>query len=405
VPPYSIIRGKFLSSRIRLSKCHSALTLIILFDCLPSMRKKDHLIQCLRVGIFAMWLCFGWVSFISTDGVAYPQLSSGLERRTYRYTMRGEVRLLLFWLSRDGVGGGQISFSTVGEQNSSRKTEQLEILFGSNPDRVPGKINRWGYGKEITTWVRNRPEEPFQIQESQFEGLMRHSEEEGLTQVLSNSSSKSTPEQFQYDATDSRITRGEAKYQVRIFSDPRECNYLHPEWLLSRYENEIKKQPATRQKILHPLLPPFSLPYGFLTALQELIQQLVQLHNQNRGLLRSARPALVYGYNAKFYRLEVQSVEVSPQFNFPFSSGAPAARVQFQVTNLVRKSRTQFSLFFDLVGEHSGIPFRIIHQPRWWLRIQLDLDPKRLPERRSEQIFRTAPLPGKTAMEKEEPKQ
>lgn len=364
-----------------------------------------RLIEYLPARFFLLGIFFALAGIVSAAGIASsdspPDLESSDSRsQTYYYTMRGEVRLLLFWLSRDGVGGGQISFSSRTKPNPNRKTELMEVLFGSNPDRIPGKINRWGYGKETATWVRNLPEEPFQLQESRFQGLMRHSEEDSLSQVLAGSSSQNSSGQFQYDATDSLVTWSEAHYEVRIFSDPREFHYLHPDWLLSRYETEIKKQSATRQRTLYPLRPPFSQPYGFLSGMLELIRQLLRIQDQDRRLLCASRPSLTYVFNAKLYRLEVQNIDISDHFSSPLSDKSSAAKVQFQVTNLVRKSRNQFWLFVDLNGEHSGIPFRIIHQPRWWLRIQLDLDPKRLPVRPPGELLRTTPLLGKSAMGK-----
>src|SRR5688572_19014010 len=56
------------------------------------------------------------------------------------YRMLAKVRPLLFWISRDNVGGARIGW--LGDQLGSRG---FELLIGSDPTRAPRKINRWGY--------------------------------------------------------------------------------------------------------------------------------------------------------------------------------------------------------------------------------------------------------------------
>jgi hypothetical protein len=41
----------------------------------------------------------------------------------------------------------------------------------------------------------------------------------------------------------------------------------------------------------------------------------------------------------------------------------------------VKRTRTDFSLWVPLSGDLKGLPVRILLQPWWWLRLQLDLDP------------------------------
>ena len=56
------------------------------------------------------------------------------------YRMLAKVRPLLFWISRDNVGGARIGW--LGDQSGSKG---FELLIGSDPARAPRKINRWGY--------------------------------------------------------------------------------------------------------------------------------------------------------------------------------------------------------------------------------------------------------------------
>jgi hypothetical protein len=56
------------------------------------------------------------------------------------------------------------------------------VRFGSNPERVPGGHNRWGYGDETAYWRERGVEVPC-LEQSLFEGFMRRSNEESLSEV------------------------------------------------------------------------------------------------------------------------------------------------------------------------------------------------------------------------------
>src|SRR5690242_2607993 len=59
-------------------------------------------------------------------------------QRSYR--LKAGVRLLLFWIRRDDVGDATLTWRAgPGEHRI------LEFLVGSDPERAPRHINRWGF--------------------------------------------------------------------------------------------------------------------------------------------------------------------------------------------------------------------------------------------------------------------
>lgn len=57
------------------------------------------------------------------------------------------------------------------------------------------------------------------------------------------------------------------------------------------------------------------------------------------------------------------------------SSGVQnVSKVRFRCFNTFKKTQTDFELWLPRAGAFKDIPVRILHQPRWWLRLQLDLD-------------------------------
>src|SRR5580704_6717096 len=72
--------------------------------------------------------------------------SSPRQAAQYDYIMTARVRLLLFWVGKDDVGGGYIRRGTLPLDPAS---DVIELLIGSDPAKAPRAINRWGAASEI----------------------------------------------------------------------------------------------------------------------------------------------------------------------------------------------------------------------------------------------------------------
>ena len=66
--------------------------------------------------------------------------------------MKGSVRFLFFWIGKDNVGGGTLSCISNQYGPSGERIDGFEVLFGSDPNVVPGRHNRWGYARELAFW-------------------------------------------------------------------------------------------------------------------------------------------------------------------------------------------------------------------------------------------------------------
>src|SRR5690349_2844719 len=60
----------------------------------------------------------------------------------HTYRMLARVRPMLFWINCDNVGGAKVSLS--GDQKD-KDNFGIELLIGSDPQRAPRQINKWGY--------------------------------------------------------------------------------------------------------------------------------------------------------------------------------------------------------------------------------------------------------------------
>jgi hypothetical protein len=148
--------------------------------------------------------------------------------------------------------------------------------------------------------------------------------------------------------------------------------------LLSHYQARLARTPADEKEYLLNRPPVYDLPYGFLTALNELIRKAVETHEKQPDAWVARKPSLTFVYNAKPYRLEVLRIKEEGEFRLPVKPATMrmprVARVQFRSLNTVKGTRTDFDLWLPMSGELKGIPLRIQLQPRWWLRLRLDLD-------------------------------
>lgn len=100
----------------------------------------------------------------------------------YDYLMTARVRLLIFWAGKDD-GGGNIR---RGVSSEDPRLEFIQVLFGSDPEKAPRAINRWGAGTEVS-WHKEplstiRTED---ITASAFFGFMKSSQGKSASEMQS----------------------------------------------------------------------------------------------------------------------------------------------------------------------------------------------------------------------------
>jgi len=100
----------------------------------------------------------------------------------YNYIMTARVHLLFFWAGKDDVGSGYIR---RGSSSVDSHEEFFQVLFGSDPEKAPRAINRWGAGTEIA-WhhdpVATPPRED-DVTSSAFFGFMKSSRGKSVAEM------------------------------------------------------------------------------------------------------------------------------------------------------------------------------------------------------------------------------
>ncbi len=299
------------------------------------------------------------------------------EVKVYHYRMKGKVRLLIFWVGKDDVGGGQISVGRIKKENGNT-SHYVEVFFGSNPERVPGGINRWGYGQETAEWVTGADLADPILKETLFEGFMKHSMEKGLSEALANEAEAKSGAQFWYEGTRSLVRPDRAVTELRKFSTNQDFDYRHSQSIHCEYAKRLRSGPDKNKELINTSSS-YREPYGFLTAVQTVVGAAVADYARSQRLKRE-RKKLSYVYNSQLYELSIRGQKLVKKLAVPGGKGkAPdvyslVARIDFRVRKMSVRGHHDFTLWFPLEGDLKGVPVRILDRPRWWLGIELNLE-------------------------------
>jgi len=338
---------------------------------LPTSQKAFRIVLLL---FLVLWFCLARMA--GAD-------SGASESQTYLYSMKARVKLLFFWVGKDRVGGGSIRLIREPPDASGCSLEAVEVLFGSDPKRVPGGINRWGCGREWACWKLNRSATPH-LASTRFEGFMRHSKEESITQVRASDSREKADNLFWYDGIESTVTLQGTRSEIRIFSQNEDFDFQQSESAWAAYSRRRETGPPDRFRLLENTKL-YEQPLGFLTAVRELIREISRRFQLVPQSWMQTRYQISYAYHAKAYSLQVKRLRYEPRFVVQAQHGNPSGsssrefsdvvEAEFRIAEKPNGRPHDFTLWFSTKGADAAVPLRIVDHPRWWLQVELNLIP------------------------------
>ena len=255
--------------------------------------------------------------------------SSGVDVERHHYSISARIRpLLVFWISRSGVGDAVVT------KRQGPGDAGYSLLIGSDPDRAPRRINRWGY---ISEEIRGS--------EATLIGLMTESDEGSLQQAEANIGKQAS------------------------IAAPSEYSFRQVDTVLALAQQESSEDPERNVRVTR--LPTGTRP-GFLAAVAELMHRYVdQFHASGRVQLGGP---ITYVYHGRIY--ELRATHTQPLASVRVG-GAAYARViasDFETRSAYDGEVTQFSMTYGTEGPLAEIPLAASYQPRWWMQIDLTLD-------------------------------
>ncbi len=256
----------------------------------------------------------------------------------HHYTIGARVRpLLVFWITRNDVGDAIVT------RRRGPGEAAYSLLIGSDPNRAPLHINRWGY-----------IEEEIRGAEARLLGLMTESEEDSIQQAEANVRSQRSGT-HPFKVIQATADAEQAQARVASINMPEDYTVRQMHVVL-----DMARRAADGGRLRTVRLPPGTRP-GFLAAVSDAMR------------LPDLR-SIPYVYYGKFYDLRrtrsraVANVQIGPR------SYGPGIAADFVITNTRDGEQTKFSMTYGTAGAYAEVPLAAMYQPRWWMQIELSID-------------------------------
>ena len=227
----------------------------------------------------------------------------------YDYVMTARVHLLFFWAGKDDVGGGYIR---RGVSTEDPHLEFIQLLFGSDPEKAPRAINRWGAGTEVS-WHKEpvSTARPDDITASAFFGFMKSSRGKSAGEMQAELEREKKQGVHDFTGILSRVEASRALSLVVPLESDTDFN-LHD------YE---RAEPLMLERLADSTHPVQSLQDSarcprsaeFLETVAELLEDALERH--------AAPASRCYVYDAQENTLTLQ--KVSPVQSFPVRLHGP----------------------------------------------------------------------------------
>jgi hypothetical protein len=264
----------------------------------------------------------------------------------HHYRMTGRIRPLLFWVSRDDVGGARLVVH-AGPQG----TRRFELLIGTAPERAPRKLNRWGYFREEVTGG-----------EATVLGLMTSTNEDSLEEAQRRIARDGTI----FGIVDAVIGPRESVARTTTMAVAGDLTYRELDTMLSTVKSKNSGWNLRRVPRPDGVRP------GFMTALTEMIARSLaaRKEQQNPALL----PSIGFVYKEAVYDLHLREARFLPEARYRDRSFTNVLQGSFELRNRARRNTTRFQIAWGTEGPLSGVPVHMVYRPNFWFEAELVLD-------------------------------
>lgn len=293
----------------------------------------------------------------------------------YDYIMTAKLRLLFFWASKDDVGGGYVRRGVSAEEP---RLEFIQLLFGSDPEKAPRAINRWGAGTEVS-WHKEpiSPAHSEDVTSSAFFGFMKSSRGKSASEMQSELEREKKQGLHDFTGILSRVEPTRAFSLVVPLESDTDFN-LHD------YD---RAEPLMLERLSESPRPVKSLEIatrcsraaGFLATIAELLDDALE------G--RAAPISRCYVYDAQENTLELQKISpmdsLAVRLNGPNNTVLLDAKhknllqLDFVSTHKLTSKKVYFTIYTGTQGALRGVPVQICYQPNWWFQVVLNLLPQK----------------------------
>ena len=293
----------------------------------------------------------------------------------YDYIMTARVHLIFFWVGKDDVGGGYIR---RGVSSQDSHVEFFQVLFGSDPQKAPRAINRWGASTEVA-WHTNNvslPSREDDVTSSAFFGFMKSSRGKSVSEMQSELKKEQEQGQHSFTGILSRVEPSRAFSTVVPLQSDTDFNLHQYDIAQPIMLDRIAVSDRPVRSLEDPSRCPRSA--SFLATVADLLD--AALSGQAAPLSRC------YVHDAQENTLTLE--RVTPIHILLVQLHGPNSTVLLDTsyTNLLqldylsRHKETgktvSFSILIGTQGNLRGVPVQIRYQPNWWFQVVLNLRPE-----------------------------
>jgi hypothetical protein len=272
--------------------------------------------------------------------------------REYRYRLSGAIRPLLFW-----IGDGDVGSARIVRQDDEGSRRGCELLIGSDPDRAPRGINRWGW-----VWEEQRADGGTQ------RGLMRKIDEDSLEEVERIEERIRLENAYVFKSIRTEIEGGEARAENTVWVLPEDYTYYDVRDLLDVVDGEPQAPPQVNEARMPPVVRP-----GILLATADLVDRAVAAATQEpRRLLENV--AIPFNFNAIVCDLTLRETKWEESKEYGGRRYERLVRLELESYDPEHDDRQKYTLVCGTDGPWRGIPVYMKFQPKWWFRTEGVLD-------------------------------
>jgi hypothetical protein len=288
----------------------------------------------------------------ATAGSSTASPSSGLSGERHHYSISARVRpLLVFWISQSEVG------DAVMTKRQGPSETGYSLLIGSDPDRAPRRINRWGY---IDEQIRGG--------HATLIGLMTESDEDSIKEAEANIGRPIAGDRA-FKIIRATIDGDRARSIVTSIAAPAEYSFRQVHTVLDLAQRKSSEGQEARARVIR--LPSGTRP-GFLTAIAELMHRHVDEWHASGRVQRGA--PISYVYHGRIYELSVTRTQPVASVRVGGATYAHVIASDFEARSSYDGEVDQFSITYGTDGPLAEVPLAASYRPRWWMQIDLTLD-------------------------------
>jgi len=307
--------------------------------------KRQFFINILLIVTLLIGLAMLPDCFLVRRSYAADLSSSGYGQ--WKYTMKAGIRFIpFFWINKSNVGGGEVSFS-----EDADGTKELALLIGSDPERAPRKINRWGYIVERVSGST-----------AELTGIMSQSDEESIDDA--KESTEKPSKRYVFKGIRSHLDGAEAQsdtFRIKVTE-----NYTYKD-----VDTLLGLMPATGEST-RKLQVPAGTDSGFLFAVKAMLYE--PADNFKRSGELTVSKSRNYVYNALLYDLSVSSLKMKKHLKINGREYKQLIESKFEARNSETGKVNRYVITYGTEAPFFKVPVKIVYQPRWWFRAELFLD-------------------------------